>query len=276
VLAEMRAAKPTYENLYFHAGAEGTLLLAFKNPKLKPLTGKTLAEVAKMRGTEPGDTAIDLVIEDGSRVGVAYFLMSEDNVGRQTALPYVSFGSDESGQAPEGPFLLSNAHPRAYGNFARFLSKYVRDEKRTTPGRRGAQAIGAPRPQPRPPRPRDADGGMYGDVVVFDPAAIQDHATFDKPAQFATGVSEVVGQRQARPGTRRGHRRTARPGRARGAAGQDGRTAAVASRRATGPGDLPFPLCGKGGPAAERSEERPVERASGRQALRSALSKLSR
>src|SRR4029450_7783162 len=107
VIAEMRADPPTYENLYHHAGADGTLLLAFKNPKLKPLTGKTLAEVAKMRGVSPEDAAIDLVIEDGTRVGVAYFLMSEENVARQTALPYMSFGSGEGGQAREGAFVSS-------------------------------------------------------------------------------------------------------------------------------------------------------------------------
>jgi N-acyl-D-amino-acid deacylase len=192
VLAEMRADKPTYENLYHHAGAEGTLLLAFKNPKLKPLTGKTLAEVAKMRGESPEDTAIDLVIEDGTRVGVAYFLMSEENVGRQTALPYVSFGSDEAGQAPEGPFLLSAPHPRAYGNFARFLAKYVRDEKRTSLADAVRKLSALPAHNLGLHDRGTLKAGNYADVVVFDPAAIQDHATFEKPAQFATGVEEVV------------------------------------------------------------------------------------
>src|SRR5262249_16108618 len=123
VVTEMRMAHPgNWENLYAAAGVQGVLLLAFKNPKLTPLTGKTLAEVAKMRGVSPGDATIDLVIEDDSRVGVGYFLMSEDNVRKQVALPWVSFGSDEQGDAPEGVFLLSAAHPRAYGNFARVFA----------------------------------------------------------------------------------------------------------------------------------------------------------
>ena len=129
VIAEMRLAHPKdWENLYSAAGPQGVLLLAFKNPKLKPLTGKTLAQVAKERGVTPEDAAIDLVIEDGSRVGVGYFLMSEDNVRKQVALPWVSFGSDEAGDAPEGVFLLSANHPRAYGNFARVFAQYVRKD----------------------------------------------------------------------------------------------------------------------------------------------------
>jgi N-acyl-D-amino-acid deacylase len=192
VLAEMRADKPAYENLYHHAGAEGTLLLAFKNPKLKPLTGKTLAEVARSRGVSPEDAAIDLVIEDGTRVGVAYFLMSEENVARQTALPYMSFGSDEGGQAPEGPFLLSQPHPRAYGNFARFLGKYVRDEKRATLADAVRRLSALPAHNLGLHERGLLKAGYYADVVVFDPAKIADHATFEKPQQFATGVSEVV------------------------------------------------------------------------------------
>src|SRR5450755_3026599 len=124
----MRDPAGSWENLFAAAGPKGMLLLAFKNPALKPLTGKTLAEVAKMRGVSPEDAAIDLVIEDGSRVGVAYFLMNEDNIRRQVALPWVSFGSDEAGVAPEGVFLLSAPHPRAYGNFARVFAEYVRKD----------------------------------------------------------------------------------------------------------------------------------------------------
>src|SRR5215472_14288675 len=128
VKAEMRDPHPrTWENLYAAAGPEGTLLVAFKNPKLKPLTGKTLAEVAKERHESPEDTAMDLVIEDGSRVGIVHFMMSEDNVRREVALPWMSFGSDEATPAPEGVFLLSSAHPRAYGNFAKLLGHYVRE-----------------------------------------------------------------------------------------------------------------------------------------------------
>src|SRR5204862_2025226 len=129
VIAEMRNPNTSWDNLYALAGPQGTLMLSFKNEKLKPLTGKRLSQIATMRHESPEDTAIDLVIEDGSRVGVAYFLMSEDNIKKEVALPYVSFGSDESAQAPEGVFLKSSAHPRAYGNCARVLARYVRGAK---------------------------------------------------------------------------------------------------------------------------------------------------
>jgi N-acyl-D-amino-acid deacylase len=191
VLADMRDPKPDWENLLAAAGPSGTLLLQFKNPKLKPLTGKTLAEVASMRGVSPQDAAIDLVIEDGSRVGVAYFLMSEENVRREVVLPWVSFDSDEAAPAPEGVFLKSLSHPRAYGNFARVLAHYVREEKDLTPEAaiRKLSALPAEtlflndRGTLRP--------GKVADVVVFDPATIQDHATYQQPAQLATGVEEV-------------------------------------------------------------------------------------
>ena len=129
VLAEMRKNNPDWENLFRAAGPEGVLLLGFKSEKLKPLMGKTIAQVAKERGVSPEDAAIDLVIEDGSRVEVAYFLMSEENIKRQIALPWVMFNSDADAPAPEGVFLKSNRHPRTYGNFARLLGKYVREEK---------------------------------------------------------------------------------------------------------------------------------------------------
>jgi len=133
VVAEMLAPPVGWENLLRGAGgADKVILLAFKNPALKPLSGKTLAEVALMRGKSAEETAIDLVIEDGTRVGAAYFLMDETNVAKQTALPWMSFGSDAASQAPEGVFLKASAHPRTYGNVARFLGKYVRDEKTTT------------------------------------------------------------------------------------------------------------------------------------------------
>lgn len=192
VLAEMVDPKGNFENLMLQAGAEGTLLVGFKNPALKPLTGKTLAQVAKDRGVSPQEAAIDLVIADGSRVQVIYFLMDEANVARQTALPWMSFGSDAEGRAPEGPFLLSSTHPRAYGNFARLLAKYVREEKRLTL----AEAIRKLTSLPAHNLGLRDRGmlkvGNYADVVVFDPATVQDHATFEKPQQFATGVSEVV------------------------------------------------------------------------------------
>jgi len=210
VIAEMRSPTPTYENLFMHAGADGMLLLSFKTEKLKPLTGKTLAEVAKMRGVSPADAAIDLVIEDGTRVGVAYFLMSEENVARQTALPYMSFGSDAEGQAPEGPFLLSATHPRAYGNFSRLLAKYVRDEKRLTLAEAVRKLTALPAHNLGVSDRGMLKTGNYADVVVFDPAKIQDHATFEKPQQFATGVSEVVVNGQL--ALERGEPTAARPG----------------------------------------------------------------
>jgi len=192
VIEEMRSGSPTFENLQRGAGADGTLLVGFKNPKLKPLTGKTLAQVAKDRGVSAEDAAIDLVIEDGSRVQVVYFSMSEENVARQVTLPYMSFGSDAEAQAPEDPFTLSSTHPRAYGNFARLLAKYVRDEKRLTL----AEAVRKLSAQPAHNLGLHDRGmlkaGNYADVVVFDPATIQDNATFEKPHQFSTGVSEVV------------------------------------------------------------------------------------
>jgi N-acyl-D-amino-acid deacylase len=193
VIAEMRDPHPgTWENLYGAAGPDGILFLSFKNPKLKPLTGKTLAEVAKARGVSPEDAAIDLVIEDGTRVGVAYFLISEANVRRQVSLPWVSFGSDEQGDAPEGVFLLSAAHPRAYGNFARVFAKYVREDHALSTEEAVRRMTSLPadnlslkdRGRLRP--------GAFADLVVFDPNTIQDHATFEKSHQLSTGVSYVI------------------------------------------------------------------------------------
>lgn len=193
VVAEMRIAHPgTWENLYGAAGAQGVLLLAFKNPKLKPLTGKTLAEVAKSRGVSPEDAAIDLVIEDGSRVGVGYFLMSEANVRRQVALPWVSFGSDEQGDAPEGVFLLSAAHPRAYGNFARVFAQYVRKDHVISIEEAVRKLAALPADNLFLKDRGHLAAGYFADVVVFDPNTIQDHATYDRPHQLSTGVSQVI------------------------------------------------------------------------------------
>lgn len=192
VIGEMRSGTPTFENLQRGAGAEGTLLVGFKNPKLKHLTGKTLAEVARDRGVSPEDAAIDLVIEDGSRVQVVYFSMLEANVARQVALPWMSFGSDAASQAPEPPFTLSSTHPRAYGNFARLLAKYVREEQRLTLAEAVRRLSALPAHNLGLRERGRLKAGYYADVVVFDPATIQDHATFEKPHQFSTGVSEVV------------------------------------------------------------------------------------
>ncbi|WP_293897972.1 D-aminoacylase [Phenylobacterium sp.] len=210
VIGEMRDDRAGFENLMHHAGAEGTLLVGFRNPKLKPLTGKTLAQVAKARGESPEDTAIDLVIEDGSRVQVVYFLMSDENVARETALPWMSFGSDAEGQAPEGPFLLSSTHPRAYGNVARLLAKYVRDEQRLTLAEAVRKLSALPAHNLGLHDRGMLQAGDYADVVVFDPATVQDHATFEKPQQFATGVSEVVVNGQL--ALEYGEATTARPG----------------------------------------------------------------
>jgi N-acyl-D-amino-acid deacylase len=191
VIADMRDAAPSWENLLGAAGASGTLLLAFKSPKLKPLTGKTLAEVARVRGVSPEDAAIDLVLEDGSRVGVAYFLMSEDNIRREVVLPWVSFDSDEAAPAPEGVFLKANSHPRAYGNFARVLAKYVREEKALTLPQAIHKLAALPAATLSLADRGELKRGYFADVAVFDPATIQDHATYERPHQLATGVDEV-------------------------------------------------------------------------------------
>ena len=192
VVAEMRDPKATWENLYRHAGAEGTLLVGFKNPALKPLTGKTLAEVARMRGVSPEDAAIDLVIEDGTRVQVVYFLMSEDNVRREIAIPWMSFGSDAGAQAPEGPFLLSSTHPRAYGNVARLLGHYVRDEKVITLAEAVRKLSGQPAHNLGLHDRGLLKAGYFADIAVFDPQTVGAPATYDQPKQFATGMIDVL------------------------------------------------------------------------------------
>lgn len=191
VIADMRDPNPTWENLYLRAGAGGTLLLGFKNPALRPLIGKTLADVAVSRGVSPEDAAIDLVIENGARVEVAYFLMSEENLRRQVALAWVSFGSDEAAPAPEGVFLKENNHPRAYGNFARLFAKYVRDEKLLTVQEAIRKLTAMPSANLSLQGRGRLKAGYFADVVIFDPATIQDHATYDKPHQLATGVDDV-------------------------------------------------------------------------------------
>ncbi|HKI03623.1 MAG TPA: D-aminoacylase [Thermoanaerobaculia bacterium] len=191
VAREMAAPTDKWENFFVAAGPEKILLVAFKNDKLKPLTGKTLAEVAKMRGKSPQETAMDLVIEDDSRVGTVYFLMSEDNVRRQVAIPWLSFGSDAEAPTAEGVFLKSNPHPRAYGNFARVIGKYVRDEK-VVPLEEAVRKLTSLPASNLKIRERGLlKEGYFADIVVFDPAKVQDHATFDKPHQYSTGVQHV-------------------------------------------------------------------------------------
>ena len=188
-------ATPTdeWENLYLATGSpDGVLLTGFKNPTLKPLQGKTLGEVARRRGKPPQEVIMDLMVEDGSRVNCVYFLMSEENVRKKIELPWVSICSDSASMAPEGLFLSSSTHPRAYGSFARLLGKYVRDEKvialpeairkmtslpATTLGLRRRGALRA---------------GFFADVVAFDPDEISDRATYDTPHQYAVGMKVVV------------------------------------------------------------------------------------
>jgi len=191
VKREMATPSDKWENLYLGAGPEGTLLAGFKNDALKPLTGKTLAKVAALRGKSPEETAMDLVIEDHSRVDTIYFLMSEDNVRKQIKLPWVSFGSDAGSEAPEGVFLKSNPHPRAYGNAARLLGKYVREEKLIPLEEAIRRLTSLPATNLKIPQRGFLKAGYYADVVVFDPATVQDHATYEKPHQYATGVVHV-------------------------------------------------------------------------------------
>ena len=174
------------------AGPDGLLLLGFNNPKLKPLAGRTLADVARERGTSPEDTAMDLVIEDGSRVGVAYFLMDETNVRRAVKLPWMSFGSDAEAPAPEGVFLLSKTHPRAYGNVARLLGHYVRETGDVTLPDAIRRLTSLPADNLSLADRGRLKVGAYADVVVFDPATIAEHGTYDDPAQLATGVAHVL------------------------------------------------------------------------------------
>ena len=192
IKAQVQTPTDEWENMYLAAGGpEHIILVQFKSEKLKPLTGKTLDEVAKMRGKDPIDTAMDLIAEDESRIGAIYFMISEENIKKELAKPWISFGSDEASQAPEGVFLKSNPHPRAYGNFARLLGKYVRDEK-VIPMTEAIRRLSA---LPATNLGLDHRGfikeGMFADVVVFDPATISDRATFQKPHQYAVDVKHV-------------------------------------------------------------------------------------
>lgn len=192
LLAEMRTPTDKWENLRLMAGSpDKVLLIGFKSEKLKPLTGKTLGEVARMRGTDPENTILDLVLEDGSRVGTVYFLMDEDNIRKQIRYPWVSFGSDAESMAPEGAFLKSNPHPRAYGNFARLLGKYVREEKVITLEEAIRRLSGLPATNLELDRRGFLKKGYFADVVIFDPKTIADKATFENPHQFAVGVRDV-------------------------------------------------------------------------------------
>jgi N-acyl-D-amino-acid deacylase len=188
----IRTPSPEWENLFLAAGsAERVLLIEFKSDRLKPLTGKTLAEAAKLRGEDPIDTIMNLVLEDRSRVGAVYFMMSEENVRRQIALPWMSFGSDAASMAPEPPFTGSSAHPRAYGNFARLLGKYVREEKVIPLAAAVRKLTGLPASNLELDDRGFLREGMFADVVVFDSDAIADRATFENPHQYAAGMKHV-------------------------------------------------------------------------------------
>lgn len=211
VIKEMTEPTNEWENLFLHAGPENVLLVGFKSDSLKYLTGKSLAEVASMRHSTPPETAIDLVIQDGSRVESVYFLMSEDNLKKQIALPWVSFDSDAASQAPEGNFLKSSVHPRAYGNFARLLGKYVREEKVISLEEAIRRLTTLPAGNLKIKKRGSLMPGNFADVVVFDPATIKDHATFENPQQYATGVQHVFvnGEQVLKDGEHTG----AKPGR---------------------------------------------------------------
>jgi N-acyl-D-amino-acid deacylase len=192
LIAEMRTPTDEWENLLLAAGsAENVLLVGFKSEALKPLTGKTLAEVAAMRGTAPEETAMDLVVEDDSGVGTVYFIMSEENVVKKIRLPWVSFDSDAESLAPEGVFLASNPHPRAYGCFARLLGRYVREQGVIPLEEAVRRLTSLPASNLKIQRRGSLAPGFFADVVVFDPQTIIDHATFADPHQYATGVLHV-------------------------------------------------------------------------------------
>ncbi|HWB09482.1 MAG TPA: D-aminoacylase [Pirellulales bacterium] len=212
VVKEMKTPTNEWENLLLAAGSpERVLLVGFKSQRLKPLAGKTLAAVAAERGRSPEETAIDLVIEDGTRVDAIYFFMSEEEVRKKVALPWVSFCSDAESLAPEGPFLKLHPHPRAYGTFARLLGKYVREEQATPLPEAIRRLTSFPADNLRLKNRGRLAAGFLADVVVFDPATIIDHATYEKPQQYATGVKHVfVNGRQV---LRDGEHTGATPGR---------------------------------------------------------------
>jgi N-acyl-D-amino-acid deacylase len=192
IAAQVKMPTNEWENLYLAAGSpDHIFLVGFKSDKLKPLTGKSLAEVAKMRGKDPVETIMELIAEDESRIDTIYFLMSEENIKKEIKKPWISFGSDEASQALEGVFLKSNPHPRAYGNFARVLGKYVRDEK-VIPLKEAIHKLsGLPATNLGLDHRGFIKEGMSADLVVFDPATIADRATFEKPHQYAVGMKHV-------------------------------------------------------------------------------------
>jgi N-acyl-D-amino-acid deacylase len=193
-LDEMRTPTNKWENLMLLAGDfDKVLLLGFTNDSLrKNYTGKTLGQIAKIYGKSPEETAMDLVISDGTRVGTAYFLMTEENVKKQIALPYVSFGSDAESATASGNFLKTPTHPRAYGNFSRLLGKYVRDEKVIPLEEAVRRLTSLPASNLKIQKRGSLTVGNYADLAIFNPAKIQDHATFENPHQYSTGMVHVL------------------------------------------------------------------------------------
>ncbi len=192
IAREMSEPTLAWDNMYVGAGTpDNILLVGFKSEALKPLTGKTLAEVAEMRGTDPRYTAMDLIVEDGSRVQTVYFTQSEDVVRKAVALPWVSFNTDAASLAPEGLFLQRATHPRAYGSLTRVLSKYVREEQVLSMEEAVRKLAALPSQNLRIDRRGKLQEGFFADVVVFDPDTVQDHATFTEPHQYSTGMVHV-------------------------------------------------------------------------------------
>ncbi|UCC95103.1 MAG: amidohydrolase family protein, partial [Candidatus Omnitrophota bacterium] len=192
LLKEMTTPSEDWENLFLLSGSpENILIVGLKNSRLKHLNGKTLAEIAKIRGTSPAETAIDLLAEDASRVDTVYFFMSEENIKKQIKLPWVSFCSDSPSLAPEGLFLQSVVHPRAYGSFARLLGKYVREEKLIPLPEAIRRLSSLPAENLKLDRRGKLQKGYFADIVVFDPNTITDHATYEKPHRYATGMIHV-------------------------------------------------------------------------------------
>ena len=193
LMKEINTPTDEWENLYLQAGsASKMILVGFANPDLRYLTGKTLQEAADILKKDPVETMMDLVIEDGSRVGTVYFIMSEENIKKKIAIPWMRFGSDAGSMTPEGAFLESNTHPRAYGNFARLLGKYVRDEG-IIPLEEAIKKLTLNPAKTLKIKNRGAlKEGYYADVVIFNKNTIKDHSTFSKPHQFSTGVKHVI------------------------------------------------------------------------------------
>jgi N-acyl-D-amino-acid deacylase len=189
---EMNTKTDRWENFYYGVGdPERILVVGFKQDSLKKYTGKSLAEVARLRGSSPEETAMDLIVADSTRVDCIYFLMDEENVRKQVALPWVSFGSDEGSYAPEGVFMKFNPHPRAFGNFARVLGTYCRDEKRLSLPLAIQKLTSLPATNLKIKKRGSLSVGNYADIVVFDPAKIRDRAQYEKPHQYAEGMIHV-------------------------------------------------------------------------------------